>query len=73
VVEGVFAELRLAGLVRSPDPAIAEEDMARKEKCRARQREVQVAADRVSYNPRARAGILRTMPRCDPPAEVIAQ
>ncbi len=73
VIEGVFAEMRLAGGVLSADPREDSERFARKERCLARQREVQAAADQVSYNPRARAGILRTLPRCDEPAAVVAR
>lgn len=74
VVEGVFAELRLQGDVVWPPVPTAEERTATIAlgKCRARQRELRELAAKVS-DPRARAGILRTSPRCDAQAAVVAR
>lgn len=59
VIDGVFGELRRAGLVTSADPAIAES--ARR--CQERRREYETRAAHVS-DPRAKAGILRAAPHC---------
>jgi hypothetical protein len=63
VVQGVFAELRLSADVIAPEPAIAKAPQIDEAKCLARGRELRALANRVS-DPRARAGILGTAPKC---------
>lgn len=67
VIEGVFSELRLQGGVLSPDPAIADAAGARAAAladCRERRRNMAALWARVS-DPRARAQIARSAPKCD--------
>lgn len=67
VIEGVFSELRLQGGVLSPDPALADAAGARAaaiEDCRERRRNMAALWARVS-DPRARAQIARSAPKCD--------
>lgn len=67
VIHGVFSELRLGGTVVAPDV----ETMAANRRCWEIRREREKAAARVS-SAKAKAGILRTAPRCDAGAPSIA-
>jgi hypothetical protein len=60
-INAVFAELRLEGSVVAPDVQYAEAQ----HRCWTRRREVIAAVQRVS-DPRAKAGIMRTAPVCEP-------
>lgn len=66
-IHGVFSEMRVAGAVVGPDIAVEQARMQANmttQRCLQRRAEVEAAAKRVS-NPRAKQGILRTMPVCD--------
>lgn len=60
MINGVFAELRLEGLVVAPDVQLADAN----HQCWQRRRRVEAAANRVS-NPQAKKAIMGTAPVCE--------